>query len=209
MLLAGEDLMRKLSFVLFCLSLLFVTAARATSVCDRPHFMGEVYAATIPIHQDGEAVVYWVFDRDAFYEYLYFTGSGETKLIATAHYLRGAHSYLIEVPRNAALPIPGRRLATVTELRPELDFDEVSLGLPSGERMMRMLDAQQWIPPLTLAAGTTGVTVQASENDTCCCLCWQVHSFLGISFLDGICCFFVGGCSNASGFCGSGSGGVF
>ena len=201
--------MKKLSTVLFCLSLLFVTAARAASVCDRPHFRGEVYAATIPHHQHGEAIVYWVFDGEAFYEYLHFTASGETRLIATARYTRGEHSYRIVPPRNAEERGPARHRITATALPPELDFDEVSLTLPTGQRMTRVADAQQWIPPLEAAAGKGRVSLLASENDTCCCLCWDVHAALGISFLDGICCFFVGGCSNASGFCGGGAGGTF
>jgi hypothetical protein len=190
--------------ILACFLFSLSALAMATP-CERPRFSGDVYAAGIRDASFGEAVVYWVFDRNAFTEYVYFTLSGETKLIASGRYTKLESGYRIEIPHTRVIGGP-RQSAEVTEpVAHEFGADEAGVILPHGNRLVRVVDSAQWIPEVQFVnpALRTGVT---SSNDTCCCACWSVHSFLGIEFLNGICCFFAGGCSDASGFCGSGGG---
>lgn len=178
----------------------------AAAPCERPSFRGDVYAASIRNVSFGEAVVYWVFDRDSFTEYLYRPQSGETELIASARYTQVDGAYRIHVPNTRRVG-PGRQ---ATDAMPpviafNLKTDDGGLLLPNGERLTRVVESSQWIPEIQSAdpGRRIGIT---STNDTCCCNCWSTHDFLGISFLDEICCFWSGGCDDASGFCGGGGG---
>lgn len=188
-------------------AILFVHSAEAAIIgsCDRPRFTGEVWAGAVQDPILGDLILYWVFDAGTFYEYVQFARTGELRLIATSQYFQRGDSYMLERSHTESRRVRGSAEA---DLVIELKVADAGLEL-GGNRLVRITDSQQWIPPLTRVEPVDEQVRALSENDDCCCACWRTHAFLGISFLNGICCFFNGGCDDASGFCGGGSGREF
>ena len=188
------------------------TAKSESLPCNRPDFRGEVWAAEVTSPKGNLVTIYWVFEKDGFHEYLHFSNTGKTIHLGSGRYTKLADSYVIKAgpPHQRLVSRVEARSDTIIESADavEVFFDQTSLQLPTGQRLARLTSADQSLPWLGRAPSTTvteRTTAVEMASCDCCGLCFAVHDFLGIGYLDGICCFWDGGC--AGGFCGGGGSG--
>jgi uncharacterized membrane protein YgcG len=191
-------------------SLAFCPVAEATT-CGRPDFSGEVWGASIDLPGVGPSVVYWVFEEGSFSEYLHSTALGKTRLIASGRYTAGPDSYfvLVQSPgdfrgkRASKSSSPVRTLDLPVPII-ELPTDGSGLLLPNGQLLARVLEPDQWLPTISAVAASDEPVGKALYSSDCCIMCYAVHETLGISWANGICCFFAGGCGGGGGGFGGG-----
>lgn len=171
-----------------------------------PKFAGEIWGGSDVIPESGPVNVYWVFDSGSFHEYVYYLRTDEMRLLTTGRYqvcpsTDGAEVYALQFARMTGGEGPGKGQIRA---RIELTRTAGALTFPAGDRLSRVDGFTQFVPPIERASGViSGLALKPKPElmyAGCCTDCFAVHDFLGISFLNGICC---------SGGCFSGGGGGF
>jgi len=174
-----------------------------------PKFAGEIWAGSEVIAESGPVNVYWVFDSGSFHEYVYYLRTDEMRLLTTGRYQvcpsnDGADVYALQFVRVTPDEGPGK--TQMRARRIELTRTAGALTFPAGDRLSRVDGFTQSVPPIERAGGvvrTLGtLKPQPAMYNGCCSDCFAVHDFLGISWLNGICC--GGGCGSSGGGGGGG-----
>jgi uncharacterized membrane protein YgcG len=196
-------MMKNTAKLLLMMSLFVSLSAFAAA----PRFAGEIWAGSDVIPESGPVNVYWVFDSGSFHEYVYYLRTDEMRLLTTGRYQvspskDGAELYELQFARMTDGEGPGKMQIRT---RVQLTRTAGAMTFPAGDRLTRIDGFTQFVPPIERASRMVGAlgTLKPQPNlmyAGCCSDCFAVHDFLGISWLNGICC---------SGGCFSGGGGGF
>jgi hypothetical protein len=183
-------------FLLVCV--LFSTSAFAAA----PKFAGEIWAGSEVIPGAGPVNVYWVFDAGVFHEYVYYYATDEIRPMASGRYTacesQGKTTYTLNLSVPVRVPNgppkdDGSRNFTVQlrALQVPITKADGYVTFPRGERLASVGSFTQYVPPVEHAGALTAggkLNPSADFYASCCSDCYAVHSFLGISSLNGICC---------------------
>jgi uncharacterized membrane protein YgcG len=208
----------------YVLRALLVVCVLSTAVyAAPPKFSGEIWGGSEVIPNVGPVNVYWVFDGGVFHEYIYYYGSDEVRLMTSGRYTacesQGKTTYTL----NVTVPVVERSKVPATDdaapglsvhaklVQVPLTRADGYLTMPRGDRLTRVESFTQFVQPVEHPPSATGGKLKPAPNinyDGCCGDCFAVHAFLGIDWLNGICCdssCFVGGGGSSGGGGASGS----
>jgi hypothetical protein len=191
-----------------------------------PKFSGEIWAGSEVTSTSGPVNVYWVFDGGVFNEYIYYYQTDEIRLMTSGRYSScesaGHTTYTMSVgiPTTEAVmarsdigtePGLNDNRASVRLVQVTLSKENGYLVFPRGDRITRVDTFTQFVMPVehppSVTTMTTKLKPKAELNyQGCCGDCYAVHDFLGISWLNGICCNSSCG-GGGSSFGGGGAGG--
>jgi hypothetical protein len=185
--------------------LLAIVLSSTSLFAAAPKFAGEIWAGSDVIPGAGPVNVYWVFDGGVFHEYVYYYATDEIRPMASGRYSacesQGKTTYMLNLSVPVRVPNgppkdDGSRNFSVQLRAMQVPITKADgyVTFPRGERLSNVGSFTQYVPPVEHAGAATapGKLKAAPNYASCCSDCYAVHDFLGISYLNGICC--LGGC---------------